>query len=60
MEYLQHTIFFFNLGEEPKTKLSVPCTLLLHMETVTNSRGWVGVVPFPATISGPDNQDLLA
>lgn len=33
---------------------------LQRAQTVENSRGWVRVALFPATISGPDNQDLLA
>lgn len=64
-----HNIFcnslsiLIELGEE-LNKANIPSTLLgewlQRAQAVKNSRGWVKVVPFPPTISGPDNQDILA
>lgn len=56
-------LFLIELGEE-QNKADIPSTFLgawlQKAETIKNSSGGVRVVLSPATIRGPDNQDLLA
>lgn len=56
-------LFLIKLGEE-QNKADIPSTFLWawlqKAQTVKHSSGWVRVLLSPATIRGPDNQDLLA
>lgn len=56
-------LFLIELGEQ-QNKADIPSTFLgawlQKAQTVKNSGGWVRAVLSPATIRGPDNQDLLA